>query len=156
MKVLFVCLGNICRSPLAKGIMDHKIRVKGLDAEADSAGFEGYHVGEGADPRSDDIARKNGLSLSGHRARRFRVEDFDRFDKIYVMDSNNYADVMSVTRNDDDAAKVEFIMNKVQPGQNHPVPDPYYGGKDGFKTIYQMLDEACERIADEIAAHQKS
>ena len=152
MKVLFVCLGNICRSPLAKGIMDDKISRRGLDAEADSAGFEGYHVGQAADPRSGDIAVQHGISLKGHRARKFRVEDFDYFDSIYVMDADNYADVMSVTRDDKDVAKVDFIMNMASPGSNRPVPDPYYGEGDGFSIVYDMLDEACERIADDIAS----
>ena len=151
MKILFVCLGNICRSPLAEGIMKEKIRIYNLDAVVDSCGFESYHVGEGADPRSCDIAAKNGISLDRHSARRFRISDFDEFDKIYVMDSNNYYDVKSVARNQADIEKVDFILNEIKPGSNEPVPDPYYGGKDGFRNIYNMLDEACEVIANKIS-----
>ena len=141
---------------MAEGILKNELAQRNLNnVEVDSAGFEPFHEGDRPDGRGMATLKKHGIDISSIRSRLFQVEDFDRFDKIYVMDSNNYADVMSVTRDDDDAAKVEFIMNKVQPGQNNPVPDPYYGGKDGFKTIYQMLDEACERVADEIAAHQK-
>jgi protein-tyrosine phosphatase len=130
--------------------MDHKIRQRGLDAETDSCGFESYHVGEGADRRSVEVARKHGISLDSHRARQFRLSDFDEYDRIYVMDSVNYSDVMSVARNGDDESKVDYIMNVLQPGANQPVPDPYYGGKDGFENVYRMLDKACDIIADDI------
>lgn len=150
MKILFVCLGNICRSPLAKGIMKDKIDRKGLDAQVDSAGFESYHVGGGADYRSIQIASRHGIDIRDHKARRFTSEDFDRFDRIYVMDHLNYSDVIESARDESDRAKVDFIMNLVNPGMNQAVPDPYYGGRDGFETIYQMLDKACQRLADQI------
>ena len=150
MKILFVCLGNICRSPLAMGIFRDKARKKGLKAESNSAGFESYHVGEGADPRSLQTAARHGIDISDHVARKFRVSDFDHYDRIYVMDAYNHADVMGVARDGADRAKVDFILNLVQPGSNKPVPDPYYGGKDGFERVYHMLDEACEILAEEI------
>ena len=155
MKILFVCLGNICRSPLARGIMHHKISNKGLEAEVDSAGFEDYHIGEPADLRSVEIAMKNGVSLDGHSARQFKVEDFDKFDRIYVMDETNYRDVTSLARNQDDLDKVDFIMNVVAPGSNSHVPDPYYGGDEGFSNVYRMLDTACEIIAEDIENNKK-
>ena len=152
MKVLFVCLGNICRSPLAKGIMEDKIRKRKLHAGVDSAGFEAYHVGQAADPRSEDIAGKHGISLKGHVARKFTVQDFDNFDRIYVMDTMNYSDVISIARNEKDISKVDFILNELHPDSNRPVPDPYYGGRNGFQKIYDMLDKACDSIADEMAS----
>lgn len=156
MKILFVCLGNICRSPLARGIMHHKISSKGLNAEVDSAGFEDYHIGEPADPRSVEIAMKNGVSLDGHRARQFDVEDFDKFDRIYVMDEKNYKDVIDLARNQHDLDKVDYIMNVVTPGTDTPVPDPYYGGEEGFSNVFRMLDTACEKIARDIENNNKS
>lgn len=153
MKILFVCLGNICRSPLAEGILKDKIRKAGLDAEVDSAGFESFHVGDAADPRSADIAGKNGISLDGHVARKFTTRDFDHYDRIYVMDRYNYQDVMSVARNETDSSKVDFILNLSHPGENREVPDPYYGGKDGFEKVFRMLDSACNILADEIGNH---
>jgi len=150
MNVLFVCLGNICRSPLAWGIMRHKIRQRKLVACTESAGFESYHVGQQADPRSIDIASQNGISLEGHVARQFRIEDFDRFDRIYVMDNTNYHDVLSLARNADDISKVDYIMNVLDEGSNNVVPDPYYGGDGGFARVYEMLDRACEIISDDI------
>jgi protein-tyrosine phosphatase len=156
MKILFVCLGNICRSPLAEGIMKDKISKAGLDAEVDSAGFESFHVGDPADPRSAGIAMQHGISLNGHVARKFTARDFDRYDRIYVMDRYNYRDVISLVRDESDHRKVDFILNLSHPGENREVPDPYYGGKDGFEKVYNMLDEACGVLADEIRKTKNS
>jgi protein-tyrosine phosphatase len=152
MKVLFVCLGNICRSPLAMGILRDKAREQGVEIEVGSAGFEDYHVGEGADPRSRQIASKHGIDISDHIARQFRISDFDYYDRIYVMDSTNHQDVMSVARNGPDEEKVDYILNLVHPGRNLPVPDPYYGGKDGFENIFRLLDQACDRLLSKITS----
>jgi protein-tyrosine phosphatase len=152
MKILFVCLGNICRSPLARGIMADKIDKLGLDAETDSAGFESFHRGEPADPRSIAVAAAHGIDLSHHVARMFTVKDFDHFDRIYVMDRNNFDDVMNLARDSEDEQKVDFILNLVHPGENRQVPDPWYGGRANFEKTYQLLDEACERLALEIAS----
>jgi len=155
MKILFVCLGNICRSPLARGIMADKIEKLGLEAETDSAGFESFHRGEPADPRSLGVAAAHGIDLSGHVARMYTVKDFDRFDRIYVMDRNNYEDVINLARDQADEQKVDFILNLVQPGENRQVPDPWYDGKDNFEKTFKLLYEACEQLAREIAAdHQ--
>jgi protein-tyrosine phosphatase len=155
MKILFVCLGNICRSPLAKGIMADKIGKLGLDAETDSAGFESFHRGDPADPRSVAVAAAHGINLSDHVARMFTVRDFDHFDLIYVMDRANYNDVMGLARDNTDEMKVDFILNLVYPGENRQVPDPWYGGKESFEKVYHMLDEACGQLAREIATdHQ--
>ena len=154
-KILFVCLGNICRSPLAMAILREKLKERGLEAEVDSAGFEDYHVGDPADPRSVDIAAKHGIDLGKHEGRQFHVSDFDKYDRIYVMDSSNYADVLSVARNEADAAKVDYVLNMAHPGKDLQVPDPYYGGRDGFQKVYEMLELACERMADEMEEIEK-
>ncbi len=150
MKILFVCLGNICRSPLAKGIMREKIKLGKLDASVDSAGFEQFHNGDPADTRSVMTAAKHGIDITDHEARMFRTEDYDRFDRIYVMDSLNYSDVMSKARNEKDRRKVDYILNLSSPGKNKSVPDPYYGGPDGFENVYTMLDKACTILAEEL------
>ncbi len=146
MKILMVCLGNICRSPLAEGIMNEKFRQHGIAAEVDSAGTAAYHVGEPPDERSREVAAKHGIDISGQRARQFEVSDFDRFDKIYAMDSQNISNIAALARDDNDLEKVDMILNESYPGENRQVPDPYYGGKNGFEKVYQMLDEACEKI----------
>jgi protein-tyrosine phosphatase len=150
MKVLMACLGNICRSPLAEGILRKKITDRKLNASVKSVGTSNYHVGDGADLRSIEVARKHNVDLSSHRGRQFVTADFDKFDRIFAMDRTNYRDILNKARNESDRSKVEMIMNVVEPGSNNEVPDPYYGGGDGFETVYQMLDEACEIIADEI------
>ena len=155
MKILFVCLGNICRSPLAEGIMADKIKKYGLKVEVDSAGFETFHRGDPADPRSLAVAAEHGIDLSGHVARMFSVRDFDHFDLIYVMDRRNYNDVMGMARDSHDESKVDFILNLIAPGENRQVPDPWYGGREGFAKVYQMLDQACDQLLKEISTdHQ--
>lgn len=151
MKILFVCLGNICRSPLAEAIMADKIREGNLNAEVDSAGFESFHRGDPADPRSVEVAARHGIRLNHHVARMFTVADFDRFDRIYVMDRNNYEDVIGLARDEDDRKKVDYVMNALHPGHNRHVPDPWYGGRDDFETVYRMLDEACEAITGDLS-----
>ena len=142
-----VCLGNICRSPLAEGILKSK-----LDAEyfVDSAGTSGHHNGELPDKRSIEIARLNGLDITNQRSRKFTVNDFDNFDMIYAMDSSNYHNIIQLSRNKEDIDKVKMILNESSPGENLNVPDPYYGGDQGFVNVYNMLDEACEIIASKI------
>lgn len=144
-RILMVCLGNICRSPLAEGILKSKIDPEKI--YVDSAGTSNYHINECPDTRSIDIARENNLDISSQRGRQFSAEDFDKFDKIYVMDMSNYYDVLSLARNEEDKKKVSLILNEIFPGENVEVPDPYHGGADGFKKVYDMLDEACEVIA---------
>ncbi|WP_442266132.1 low molecular weight protein-tyrosine-phosphatase [Tenacibaculum sp. ZS6-P6] len=147
MKILMVCLGNICRSPLAEGILKSK-----LDAEhfVDSAGTSGHHSGELPDRRSIEIARLNGLDITDQRSRKFTANDFDNFDMIYAMDSSNYHNIIQLSRNEEDVNKVRMILNESSPEENLNVPDPYYGGDQGFVNVYNMLDEACEVIASKI------
>jgi protein-tyrosine phosphatase len=145
MKVLMVCLGNICRSPLAEGILRSKVHERGLDWTIDSAGTGSWHAGEAPDPRSQEVARKHGLDISDQRARTFKPYDFEVFDRIYVMDSSNYQDVIKYAQNAEEAAKVKLILNEAYPGENRAVPDPYWDD-DGFEQVYQMLDKACSVI----------
>lgn len=145
-KILMVCLGNICRSPLAEGIMKSKIDPNKVFV--DSAGTSNYHVGNPPDPRSVSTANLRKLDISSQRGRQFQVSDFDEFDLIYVMDMSNYNDVLSLARNEDDKKKVSLILNEIFPGENVEVPDPYYGEEDGFGNVYDMLNQACEVIAE--------
>jgi protein-tyrosine phosphatase len=151
MNILMVCLGNICRSPLAEGIMKHKITKYGLKANVESAGFEPFHNGDTADERAIEVAEKHGVNISTHQARLFQVNDFDRFDRIFVMDQNNYLDVMDKTRNENDRKKVDFILNLIKPGGNVPVPDPYYGQLNDFENVYELLDQATEKLVSELS-----
>ena len=146
MKILFVCLGNICRSPLAEGILRKKLNNQQLDGTIHSAGFEPYHEGQHADPRSISTARKHDIDISNKLARLFSINDFDIYDRIFVMDARNYADVMHVARNEEDREKVDFLLNQLNAGSNDEVPDPYYGGVDGFDKVYTMMDDACDQI----------
>lgn len=148
MKILMVCLGNICRSPLAEGIMREKVKKYGLKWEVDSAGTGAWHVGEKPDSRSVRIAGKNGIDISSQRARQFHHNDFQLFDLILVMDSSNYQDIaMQAKHQNADLKKVELIMNFVQPGFNQNVPDPYWDD-DGFERVFSMLEMACEKLIE--------
>lgn len=142
-----VCLGNICRSPLAEGILKSKLS---KDFIVDSAGTANYHSGAAPDTRSIAVARKYGLDISSLKGRQFNVTDFDTFDLIYVMDQSNYNNVIKLARHNEDIAKVKLILNEVHEGKNYEVPDPYYGGDHGFENVYQMLDEACDVIASHL------
>ncbi len=142
MKILMVCLGNICRSPLAEGIMKQKIREAAFDWEVDSAGTGHWHAGQLPDRRSIIKAGQYGIDITDQRARQFQVADFERFDKIFVMDAQNLRDVLRLAQSDEHRAKVEMIMDQIYPGQAHAVPDPYHDD-DGFEEVFQMLDRAC-------------
>ena len=147
-KVLMVCLGNICRSPLAEGIL--KSKISGNNIQVDSAGTGNYHIGDPPDSRSISIAKKYGIDISSQRGRQFSILDFDTFDYIYVMDESNYDNVLRLARNDQDKQKVKLILNEVYPEQNYSVPDPYHGGTHQFDSVFKMLDEACEVIARQL------
>lgn len=147
-KVLMVCLGNICRSPLAEGILRKKTFLKGI--EVDSAGTGDYHIGSQPDKRSIAVAKEHDLDITNQRGRQFSVKDFDNFDIIYAMDNQNYKNIMRLARNEDDAKKVKLILNEVFPNENLDVPDPYTGGTFGFKVVYDMLNQACEVIANNL------
>lgn len=141
-----VCLGNICRSPLAEGILKKKVEIAGINCEVDSAGTSNYHIGESPDYRSIEKGNEYDVNIENLRARQFTVDDFDRFDLIYAMDTSNYNNIIGLTRDDADKNKVKLILNEIYPGENKNVPDPYYGGEDGFEHVYQLLDAACDKI----------
>jgi protein-tyrosine phosphatase len=147
-----VCLGNICRSPLAEGIMKHKAAERGLDWQVDSAGTGAWHLGERPDSRSIQTARKYGLDITGQRARQINASDLEQFDLILAMDKSNYEDIQRLANSRLQSSKVQLILDYVEPGRQRSVPDPYWDD-DGFDQVYQMLDEACERV---IAAHAAS
>ena len=143
-KILMVCLGNICRSPLAEGILKSKLSDNFI---VDSAGTAGYHVGELPDKRSIEVAEKYGIDITNQRSRKFVKSDFKEFDLIYAMDGSNYHNILSIIDDNEDVQKVRMILNELHPSENKNVPDPYYGGNQGFENVYKMLDEACEVIA---------
>lgn len=142
-----VCLGNICRSPVAEGILRHKLRaMKEVEFQTDSAGTSAYHAGERADARMILTARKNGIDIDDLRARQFEVEDFEKFDLIYVMDKSNLENVLALAQSDEDKKKVKLILNETFPGEDREVPDPYYGGDQGFQDVFDLLDDATDQI----------
>ncbi len=143
-KILMVCLGNICRSPLAEGILAHKVKENALDWYVDSAGTGNWHVGNLPDPRSIKVANNHGIDLTNQRARQFQAKDFEDFDLIFAMDSSNYKNIIALAKNKSDIEKVFLIRNLVTPNQNLPVPDPYYSGEEAYEEVYLMLNEACD------------
>lgn len=151
MKILMVCLGNICRSPLAEAILREKAEANSLDIEIDSCGTGDYHIGEAPDERSQANALKNGVDISYLRARQFKAADFENFDRIYVMDQSNYDNVAKVSSHSEQMKKVELILNTLNPGSNEPVPDPYFGGEAGFQRVFELLDAACDKIVEDLA-----
>lgn len=148
MKILMVCLGNICRSPLAEGILS--LKGKHLNLEVGSAGTAAYHIGKQPDIRSIEIANKYTIDLNQQRARQFSRADFDKFDIIYAMDTNNYAHLISLASTETERNKIRMILNEIHPKAYQSVPDPYYGGENGFQDIYNMLDKACDKIIQNI------
>jgi len=148
MKVLMVCLGNICRSPLAQGILESKVST--FDVFVDSAGTSGYHEGSLPDTRSIAVAEKHGIDITNQRSRKFSATDFDEFDIIYAMDTSNYSNILKLARNTEDKYKVKMILDELPTSDIKNVPDPYYGGAKGFDNVYAMLATACEVIATKL------
>jgi Protein-tyrosine-phosphatase len=152
MRILMVCLGNICRSPLAEGILKDKVEKAELDWFVDSAGTNGYHIGEAPHKLSQKVARLNGIDICQQKARQFVKEDFDRFDKIYAMADDVLDDIKHIAKSKFDPSKVDFLMNELFPGQNISVPDPWYGPEPGYHQVYKLIDDACEAIIRKYAA----
>ena len=137
-KVLMVCLGNICRSPLAEGIMLKLIKENNINMRVDSAGTSDYHIDEAPDKRTIANAANHNVDLKTLRARQFKASDFDKFDKIYVMDKSNMANVLALATNEEHKTKVDLLLNASNPGMNLEVPDPYFGGEQGFEDVFQI------------------
>ena|SRR5947209_3226808 len=148
MRILMVCLGNICRSPLAEGILKHKAAEAGLNWVVESAGTNGYHVGEAPHHLSQKVARLNGIDICNQKARRFVKEDFDRYDKIYAMADDVVDEIKWIAKDKYDPAKVDLFLNELHPGKNASVPDPWYGAEPGFHEVYKLIDETCNRIIE--------
>ncbi|MCE3296101.1 MAG: low molecular weight phosphotyrosine protein phosphatase [Crocinitomicaceae bacterium] len=144
--VLFVCLGNICRSPLGDGILRRKIKERGLQLTVDSAGTANYHIGKGPDERMVATAKKRGTDIAFLRARQFSAKDFRDFDLIYVMDKSNYSNVIRLAENEAQRNKVRLALDELFPGEEQEVPDPYYGGQDGFDHVYELMDQVTDKI----------
>ncbi len=150
MKVLFVCLGNICRSPMAHGLLQHKIEKAGLNWQVDSAGTSDWHKGELPDHRAMACMLRHGIDISYQHSRPFVRTDFDKFDLIYVMDKANLSDVMQMTSTDDERNKVKLMMSLVYEETPIDVPDPYFGkGEEGFENVYKILDEATDNLLEQ-------
>ena len=143
-KNLMVCLGNICRSPLAERLLHSKVTE--LNVQIDSAGTSSFHAGDAPDPRMQHTARRRGIELSSLRARQVRLEDFEEFDLIYAMDRSNYENLLALTAREEHRAKVQLILNELYPGEDLEVPDPYFGGDHGFEQVFDLLDRATDAI----------
>lgn len=147
-KILMVCLGNICRSPLAEGILQSKLPKDKFIV--DSAGTGDWHVGQLPDKRSIAIAKKYGIDITNQRAQHFNLNHFENYDYIYVMDISNYQNVLSLAPNEKVKSKIKLILHELSPNENVEVPDPYFGGEEGFENVFRMLDEVCEVIAKKL------
>lgn len=147
-KILMVCLGNICRSPLAEGILASKLSSEHFTV--DSAGTGNYHIGKKPDPRSIQVAKQNGIDISKQKARQFTAQDFIDFDYIFAMDGSNYKNILAIAPNPKAELKVKLILNELFENENADVPDPYFGLENGFEIVYNMLNEACEVIAKKL------
>ena len=149
-KVLMVCLGNICRSPVAEGVLRHIANKKGMKITVDSAGTANYHVGEAPDKRSIANAKKNGVDISMLRGRQFSAKDFEEFDHIFAMDENNLKNVLSLAKTEGHKQKVDLLLNTIHPNKNMPVPDPYYGTEKDFDKVFELVNKACEELTERL------
>jgi len=147
-KILMVCLGNICRSPLAEGILKSKVNSELIFV--DSAGTGHWHIGNSPDKRSIEVGLNHGIDIRSQRGRQFSANDFDNFDIIFAMDISNKENILSLARNKNDINKVRLILDEIFPDENVDVPDPYYGGALGFEKVFEMLNEACNSLANRI------
>ena len=146
MRILMVCLGNICRSPLAEGILTHKLA--GTHHKVASAGTIDYHRGNSPDKRSIEIANLHKVDIQHQKSRPIELTDLDHFDLIFAMDTQNEKDILKICQTEAQRQKVKLILNECFPKENRSVPDPYYGGSHGFKQVYEMLDIACDAVIE--------
>ena len=146
MKILMVCLGNICRSPLAEGILQHKANEAGLNWTVESAGTNGIHIGEAPHHLSQKIAKQNGINICNQLAQKFEAKDFEKYDKIYVMAEDVMTDVKRIAGKYFDAQKADYFLNELHTGKNEDVPDPWFGEEDGYIEVYDLINKTCEAI----------
>jgi protein-tyrosine phosphatase len=151
MNVLFVCNSNMCRSPLAVGVLKKKLNERNLEAKVESAGFEAFYINEPPENRAVEEGLKHNIDISDNKVRLFSSEDFSKFDKIYVMDTLAYRNALYFANDDNDKSKVEFLLNLIKPGKNESVPDPFYRKLDACEETFSIMDTACDKIAEIIA-----
>lgn len=148
MRILMVCLGNICRSPIAEGVLKYKAKQKGLNWTVESAGVESYHVGEAPHKYSQKVCLSKGIDISGQRARKFSSKDIDAYDKIYAMSDDVLEEIRRVAGKNMDSNKVDLFLNELFENSNASVPDPWYGGEEGYLPVYEMIDKACDAVIE--------
>jgi protein-tyrosine phosphatase len=148
MKILMVCLGNICRSPLAEGLLRRKAADAGLNWQIDSAGTNRYHIGEAPHRLSTKIAALNGIDISQQRARTFTTADFEKYDHIYALAGDVMDDIKSIAKDKFDPAKITLLMDELHPGRQLDVPDPFYGEEPGYHDVFNLISEACDMIIE--------
>lgn len=146
MRILMVCLGNICRSPIAEGILRHKVKHHGLNWTVESAGTESYHTGEAPHHFSQKVCREHGIDISEFRAAKFTAGAFSTYDKIYAMAGDVYREIKHIGGRQADMKKVDYFLNELHPGCNESVPDPWYGPEEGYKTVYSLIEKTCDAI----------
>lgn len=148
MKILMVCLGNICRSPMAEGILQDKAFKADLTWSIESAGTNSYHIGEPPHLLSQKVARMNGIDISKQRARRFKTEDFDVYDKIYALAGDVIEEMKRIAGKKFQQSKVDLLMNELYPGKNLDVPDPWYGSEPGYHEAFKLIEKVCDNILE--------
>ena len=146
MRILMVCLGNICRSPIAEGVLQHLADKHSLPWSVDSAGTESYHIGEAPHRFSQKICKEKGIDIAHQRARKFTKEDVHRYDKIYALADDVLEEIKSITGQNFDATKIDLLLNELHPGMNQSVPDPWYGGEEGYLPVFEMIEAACKAL----------
>lgn len=155
MKILMVCLGNICRSPLAEGILQDKAFKAGLTWSIESAGTNSYHTGDAPHPLSQKVANQNGIDISCQRAKKFTAGDFEVYDKIYALAADVMEEMKRIAKNKFELSKVDLLMNELYPGKDMDVPDPYYGPETGYHEVYNMIEEVCDKIIQKYTSTRK-
>ena len=149
-----VCLGNICRSPLAEGILQHKVNEAGLSWKVESAGTNSYHIGEPPHHLSQKVAQLNGINICDQRARRFKPSDLEEYDLLYAMSKDVIDDMKTMAGNQWKQEKVKLLMDELHPGQQKDVPDPWYGPEPGYHEVYKMIEAACDKILKKAQINQ--